>query len=139
MIARIRVGPDARAVGAAAQFGHQLPNPEVLFALIDTGCTGQSGIEVYEPTMQRLGLNVTNLIGTQTVLGDARRNVYSGSVAVLSAEDTELLVLPTAELRALPRKFDDFEALIGWGVLRETRLVVDGPRRSFSLEFSGTH
>lgn len=132
MLVRLRVGPDGQAIAAAQQFGHQLPRSEIIIGLVDTGCTG---LEIREPTLLKLGAQLTGQQDTLNASGTIlAKSVYSASVELLGINDVSLVSLPTAEVRALPATFRAYEALVGWPLLRSVRLLIDGPTHLFTIE-----
>ena len=109
------------------------PSPVQGRGLIDTGSDVSA---VALPMLQRLGIPPTQRTTTQSIGGTVAVNVYRVSLHLLDARNVgqpwfshaSLLVMELAS--GLP-----FEALIGLDVLLSCKLFVDGPARTFRLEF----
>jgi hypothetical protein len=103
--------------------------------LIDTGTDITS---VASMVLRRLGLNTPTVQATtQTVSGAAHVDLFEVSVNVLNLGNPSdpKYVLPTLRIMELPTPLAAFDVLIGLDILLTTRLLLDGPGHSFTLEF----
>ncbi|MGH7170297.1 MAG: hypothetical protein ACRELG_08490 [Gemmataceae bacterium] len=74
---------------------------------------------------------------TQTVSGPAHVDLFEVSVNVLdlSHPSGPKLIFPTLRIMEPPNPMTNFDVLIGLDVLLTARLLLDGPRREFTLDF----
>jgi hypothetical protein len=113
-----------------AQFGMQLPNPEIASGLIDTGCTG---FALGARLIAKLGLTFTDKSPSKNAGGRTETRFFNASLSLLSNSDETVLVLPNVRVSELPAEFAQFEALIGWEALQHGELEFSGPGRRFAL------
>lgn len=129
------VGLDGRTTTAlVAARQHVLP-PIPCRGLIDTGTDITC---VTSRVLRQLGLNTPAVQATtHTTTGSASVDLYDVSLNVLDLRvpSGPKLVIPDLRIMETPAALPSFDVLIGLDVLRTTRLLFDGPGRTFPLDF----
>ena len=135
LICDVLIGLDGLATAVLAVAGQPILAPILCRGLIDTG----SDITcVNSAVLRRLGLNKPSVQATtQTVRGSAHVDLFEVSVNVLDLRHPSgpKLILPTLRIMEPPNPMTNLDVLIGLDVLLTARLLLDGPRREFTLEF----
>lgn len=117
--------------------GRAAPSDIPVVLLIDTGADTTTLSEMH---MRSLGIEAINITPVHTITTGATGEscpVYSGSLRLQTRSPHDRVhVLPTMEL--LAREFNHgFDGLLGRDVLSTLRFTVDGPNKSFRLEWPG--
>lgn len=135
LICNALIGLDGKATTALVAAGQAVPAPILCRALIDTG----SDFSCVAPAVLRQ-LRLTVPVAkskTGTTTGIASVNLFDVSVNVLDLRNPlgPKLILPVVMVMEIPAPPPNLDVLIGLDVLLTARLVLDGPRREFTLEF----
>lgn len=109
------------------------PAPVPARGLIDTG-SDISAVKL--PILQQLGISVLRKARTQTIGGSVQVNLYRASLHIMDKQQPGLPWLSQLSLvvMELTPGFP-FDVLIGMDILLTCKMLVDGPRRQFALEF----
>lgn len=115
--------------------GQTVPADIQVTLLIDTGADTTTLAEMH---MRSLGLKPINMTPVHTITTDVTGQtcpVYSGSLRLSTRGPHDRVhVLPTMEF--LAREFNHgFDGLLGRDVLSTLRLTIDGPNKTYRLEW----
>jgi hypothetical protein len=135
MICDVLIGLNGQTTKALVSARQAISRPVQCRGLIDTGsdvtCVGS-------PVLRRLGL-ITPIAKTTTTTtsGTVPVDLFEVSLNVLNLAATQgpMLVLTDLLVMELPGLVPKLDVLIGMDVLLTTRLLLDGPKKEFSLEF----
>jgi hypothetical protein len=128
------IGVDGRSTVDLQAQGLPVPPPIAVPALIDTG----SDVSVITPrVVAHLGLAVHGSASAQSTVGSAGVDLFQASMSIYGSTGVAgpSLVIPYLVVMQAPALPPGFEALVGMDVLAECLLLVDGPRRQFTLTF----
>lgn len=135
LVCDVLIGLDGPTTAALAAAGQPIRAPIVCRGLIDTGTDITC---VNAAILRRLGLNTPSVHATtQTVSGSAYVDLFEVSINVLdlSQPSGPKLIFPTLRIMEPPNPLTNLDVLIGLDMLLTARLLLDGPRREFTLEF----
>lgn len=135
LICNVMIGLDGRAATTLVAAGQPVLAPILCRGLIDTGTDITC---VASAVLRQLALNVPVARSkTGSTTGTAPVDLFEASVNVLDLRNLSgpKLILPDVLVMELPNPLPNLDVLIGLDVLLTTRLLLDGPRREFSLEF----
>lgn len=135
LICDVLIGLDGRATTALAISGQPILAPIRCRGLVDTGTDVTC---VASAVLRQLGLNVPIFKSkTRTTTGTAPVDLFEASVGVLDLHNLSgpTLVLPDVLVMELSTPLTNIDVLIGLDVLLTARLVLDGPRQIFTLDF----
>jgi len=132
LLVDVRVNLRAPALSARQTAGVPIPASVTGRAILDTG-SDVSGIS--SAVVQQLGLVSTTSTQTQGVGGPVSVDLHRVSLTVWNATQPHLPPLVVPDLLVMEMAHVPFEALIGMDVLLECRLLLDGPVRTFTLEY----
>ena len=135
LLCDVLVGLDGQTTTRLHAAGQAILPPVRCRGLIDTG----TDVTCVAPAvLRRLGLNnPAHRTKTHTVSGVAAVDLFevSLSVADLANLPGPMLVLPSLQVLEVPGTLPNLDVLIGMDVLLTARLLVDGPGRTFTLDF----
>lgn len=122
---------DARAIGSV---GLVMPALAWATAVIDTGTTITSVAAV---VLRRLGTEPITQATTTTATGESPVDLYRVSLSIPAPGPSKGPMLTFSDLlvMAMPQVVPGVDALIGLDVLLGIRFSLDGPSRSFTLDF----
>jgi hypothetical protein len=126
------IGLARPAMQSLTAAGMTIPRPITARAIIDTG----SGVScVSAAIISILGIPPTSQSSTYTASGQVPVRLFDVSFSVPSADPAVILVIPDLTIMELPVTIPRFDAVIGLDVLLQTRLIIDGPAYSFTIDF----
>jgi predicted aspartyl protease len=130
----VRVGLPAPLLEAKLAQGESFRAAETVRALIDTGADAMS---VAPRVLTQLGLTPTGEVEMTTASGSVMVKRYEISLTVFGNLGVAgpVLVRPVWNVTAFSRPLTNIEALIGMDLIRQILLKVDGPGKTFTLEF----
>jgi hypothetical protein len=130
----VLIGLDGQDSSDLVAAGQVVPNPIMLRGILDTG----SSVTAVAPwVFQRLGLSSKGKSSTTTAGGQMPVELFRVSIAILPPSNLQgpSLTLSSIWASGLSVTIPDADVLIGLNVLRELKLILDGPAHIFSLEF----
>jgi hypothetical protein len=129
------IGLNGQATLPLIAAGTQVPPPVGARGLLDTG-TDVTAVAPW--ILQQLALPVTTVTSTHTAAGRVQVQLYRVSLGITDPNQppgAPWLTEPDLLVTELPTVLPDTDVLIGLDVLLLCNLVLDGPRRQFTLEF----
>lgn len=129
----ILIGLDGAQTSALVAAGQAVPAPVQARGLLDIGST----VSANAPWIfGQLGLLSKGVGSSYTAGGQIAVQLYHVSLSILpSRKTTPTMTFPTVWARALAVSLPDADVLVGLNVLLQGKLTLDGPRRTFSLQF----
>ena len=127
------VGVDGSTMAALQQAGQPITPPVLVRALIDTGTDITA---VSAPIIRQLGIPQKVQTLSQTASGLVQARLFNISFSVPdSLGVAAAFVLPQLLVMELTARLPDIDVLIGLDVVASWRLMIDGPARSFAVEY----
>lgn len=130
----VLVGLDGQASTALHAVGLSIPPPVLVRGLLDTGSNATS---VAPWILKKLGLGSGSIGFTQTASGIVKVYIHHVSIGILDPTQpaSPNFALPTVLVSELPSLLPDADVLIGLTALLECNLLLEGPRRRFTIDF----
>jgi hypothetical protein len=127
------VGPDGDAITAAINAGHRIPPAVTVTAVLDTG----TNITAISPAVEAgLGLHPIGHGSTRTASGPAPVPFYYASIGVPPVFGVTAPVVIALKLKVCVLDLETgIDVLFGLDLLLNCRLFLDGPARTFTLDF----
>jgi hypothetical protein len=135
LICDVLVGLDGQTTTMLVATKQPILPPIRCRGLIDTGTDSTC---VASAILRQLGLSLPTVrTTTHTTTGSASVDLYDVSVNVLDLRvpSGPKLVLPDLRVMEVVATLPNFDVLIGLDVLLTARLLLDGPGRTFTLDF----
>ncbi len=135
LICDVLIGLNDKATASLVASGQPIPAPILCRGLVDTGTDVTS---VAPAVLRQLGLTVPVAKSrTGSTTGSAPVALFKASVNVLDLRNLSgpKLLMSDVLVMELPNPLTNLDVLIGLDVLLTARLLLDGPRREFTLEF----
>jgi hypothetical protein len=127
------IGLDGTTMTALHKAGHPIPAPIQACGLLDTG-SNITAVAAW--LLQKLAVPSTSMTATQTVGGTVKVKLFKVSLGITDpTQPGPWLMEPDLIVMELPLLVPDVDVLVGLDVLLKCKLLVDGPARSFTLEF----
>jgi hypothetical protein len=135
LIVPVWVGLSDNELTALHAAGQQLPPPLQARGLLDTGSDVTA---VSAGLLAAVGISPGLTDSTTTAGGTVPVRLFEVSVSITDPHQSPAAFLTLADLLVmeLPTSLPDTEVLSGLDMLLATKLVLDGPAREFTLEFS---
>jgi hypothetical protein len=135
LICDVLIGLGGKATASLVASGQPILAPILCRGLVDTG----TDVTCVAPSvLRRLALTVPVAKSkTRSSTGSAPVDLFRVRVNVLDLRNLSgpKLILPDVLVMELPNPLTNLDVLIGLDVLLTARLLLDGPRREFTLEF----
>jgi hypothetical protein len=128
------IGLPGRATAQLVAAGQPVPAPVQARGLIDTGSDRTC---VASALVHRFGLPPAMQTSTTAVSGQIPVNLYEVSLSITdpATAGAPMLVEPDLLVMELPVALKNVDVLVGLDVVLECRLLIDGPARSFTIDF----
>jgi hypothetical protein len=128
----VMVGLTGQATATLVSSNQPIPRPVLLQGLIDTASNVTA---VAAPVLSQFGLIPLASTTTQGVGGSHPVRLFEVSLTIprQGTLQAALLVLPVIEVMEWTSPPPGFEALVGLDVLAEMLMLLDGPRKEFTL------
>jgi hypothetical protein len=130
----VLIGLDGPSTAHLVAAGQLVPGPALVRGLIDTG----TDVTCIVPALRsRLGLALAGTSNTQTVGGQLTVNLYRASLSITdtAVAGAPMMTHPNLLVMETTAQISGFDVLIGLDVILECRLTIDGPARTFTLDF----